>query len=162
MGIYAQWLEKTKNMSEKESQVFWVAYLEEEKNVYLKILANKIDTIQGVLKDVAESYNMDTNTFAGFLDGINDSLETHLDVETLEEDTVLDCKIVYLKLYVNMMEAKADWLYNLPEWDDIYSKEERMKLKKEFDRSKMATSTKVGRNDMCPCGSGKKYKKCCG
>jgi uncharacterized protein YecA (UPF0149 family) len=24
------------------------------------------------------------------------------------------------------------------------------------------TSTKVGRNDPCPCGSGKKYKKCCG
>jgi preprotein translocase subunit SecA len=21
---------------------------------------------------------------------------------------------------------------------------------------------KVGRNDMCPCGSGKKYKHCCG
>ena len=25
-----------------------------------------------------------------------------------------------------------------------------------------ATSKKVGRNDPCPCGSGKKYKKCCG
>ena len=24
------------------------------------------------------------------------------------------------------------------------------------------TRTKVGRNDPCPCGSGKKYKKCCG
>jgi preprotein translocase subunit SecA len=23
-------------------------------------------------------------------------------------------------------------------------------------------NTKVGRNDPCPCGSGKKYKKCCG
>lgn len=23
-------------------------------------------------------------------------------------------------------------------------------------------SKKVGRNDLCPCGSGKKYKKCCG
>ncbi|MBF9000008.1 YchJ family metal-binding protein [Vibrio nitrifigilis] len=23
-------------------------------------------------------------------------------------------------------------------------------------------STKIGRNDPCPCGSGKKYKKCCG
>ena len=23
------------------------------------------------------------------------------------------------------------------------------------------TSTKVGRNDACPCGSGKKFKKCC-
>ncbi|MBI4585332.1 MAG: SEC-C domain-containing protein [Planctomycetes bacterium] len=21
---------------------------------------------------------------------------------------------------------------------------------------------KIGRNDPCPCGSGKKYKKCCG
>jgi len=25
-----------------------------------------------------------------------------------------------------------------------------------------AVSTKVGRNEPCPCGSGKKYKKCCG
>lgn len=25
-----------------------------------------------------------------------------------------------------------------------------------------ATSSKIGRNDPCPCGSGKKYKKCCG
>jgi hypothetical protein len=25
-----------------------------------------------------------------------------------------------------------------------------------------AKSTKVGRNELCPCGSGKKYKKCCG
>jgi preprotein translocase subunit SecA len=23
-------------------------------------------------------------------------------------------------------------------------------------------SDKIGRNDPCPCGSGKKYKKCCG
>lgn len=23
-------------------------------------------------------------------------------------------------------------------------------------------STKINRNDPCPCGSGKKYKKCCG
>ncbi len=25
-----------------------------------------------------------------------------------------------------------------------------------------AASRKVGRNELCPCGSGKKYKKCCG
>ena len=29
-------------------------------------------------------------------------------------------------------------------------------------RSRPASSAKVGRNDPCPCGSGKKYKKCCG
>jgi uncharacterized protein YecA (UPF0149 family) len=26
----------------------------------------------------------------------------------------------------------------------------------------LRTAAKVGRNDPCPCGSGKKYKKCCG
>lgn len=26
----------------------------------------------------------------------------------------------------------------------------------------MVAAAKVGRNDPCPCGSGKKYKKCCG
>jgi uncharacterized protein YecA (UPF0149 family) len=28
--------------------------------------------------------------------------------------------------------------------------------------AKDAEGHKVGRNDPCPCGSGKKYKKCCG
>lgn len=32
----------------------------------------------------------------------------------------------------------------------------------ESDRSEPRRSEKVGRNDPCPCGSGKKYKKCCG
>ena len=30
------------------------------------------------------------------------------------------------------------------------------------EQSKPATSTKVGRNEPCPCGSGKKFKRCCG
>jgi SEC-C motif-containing protein len=30
------------------------------------------------------------------------------------------------------------------------------------EKPQPATSSKVGRNDPCPCGSGKKYKKCCG
>ena len=32
----------------------------------------------------------------------------------------------------------------------------------EGTKKKPAKSDKVGRNDPCPCGSGKKYKKCCG
>ena len=34
------------------------------------------------------------------------------------------------------------------------------KLVKEYPSKKI--ERKVGRNDPCPCGSGKKYKKCCG
>ena len=29
-------------------------------------------------------------------------------------------------------------------------------------REAVTVAKKVGRNDPCPCGSGKKYKKCCG
>jgi len=29
-------------------------------------------------------------------------------------------------------------------------------------KPKPLTVTKIGRNDPCPCGSGLKYKKCCG
>lgn len=32
----------------------------------------------------------------------------------------------------------------------------------ESESAEPAKSTKVGRNETCPCGSGKKYKKCCG
>lgn len=33
---------------------------------------------------------------------------------------------------------------------------------READRQVPARSTKVGRNEPCPCGSGRKFKKCCG
>ena len=35
-------------------------------------------------------------------------------------------------------------------------------LEKALNPPKPLISEKVGRNDRCPCGSGKKHKKCCG
>ena len=62
-----------------------------------------------------------------------------------------------------MVEAKATWLYELPQWDAILTPEKR----KELYKSQKASGTvrkakKIFPNDPCPCGSGKKYKKCCG
>ena len=34
-------------------------------------------------------------------------------------------------------------------------------MKKREVREHFANTAKVGRNDKCPCGSEKKYKKCC-
>ena len=31
-----------------------------------------------------------------------------------------------------------------------------------IERKPIVRKEKIGRNDLCPCGSGKKYKKCCG
>ena len=54
-------------------------------------------------------------------------------------------------------------LYELPQWKEIFSEEELKRLYKEQRESRtVRKEKKVGRNDPCPCGSGKKYKKCCG
>ena len=57
-----------------------------------------------------------------------------------------------------------------PKEQPIVRREVARQLTEGFEGGKMpkksaaatAKSTKVGRNDPCPCGSGKKYKKCCG
>lgn len=43
----------------------------------------------------------------------------------------------------------------------LYSSKVFAKLMLEEKKKQQATVQKVGRNDPCPCGSGKKYKKCC-
>ena len=68
----------------------------------------------------------------------------------------------FKKLYMAMLDAKAKHLYTLPEWDNVFSEAERNAITKEYHQSKQAVSNKVDRNAPCPCGSGKKYKKCCG
>jgi SWIM/SEC-C metal-binding protein len=35
-------------------------------------------------------------------------------------------------------------------------------LEKLLNPPQIVKSKKIGRNDPCPCGSGKKHKKCCG
>ena len=62
-----------------------------------------------------------------------------------------------------MYEAKAPWLYELEEWNEVLPEELRNNIYKEWRASKIfVAEKKVGPNDPCPCGSGKKYKKCCG
>ena len=99
----------------------------------------------------------------GFVDGINDSLKNPYDLETVDNATELVFDIDLEKLYYNMIDAKAQYLYNLPQWDGIFSEEKRKDIRKQYNETKIVRNEqKVGRNDPCPCGSGKKYKKCCG
>ena len=163
MTLYEKWREITEQeRTPQANEAFWKEYFLREKDNYAKILADNQKTLKGPLSEVASSFNMDAVTFTGFLDGINTSLVNEIDLDSLEETTELDIEIDYNKLYFNMLDAKADWLFNLTEWDNILSKEERNTITKEYRVANMAVSNKIGRNDPCPCGSGKKYKKCCG
>lgn len=163
MSLYNEWENHIEQLGTKEQrQKFIQNYLEKEKEAYEKILENKIQSIEGKVKDLASEYGMTPVEFAGFIDGINTSLTEEVNLEDLTEDSEVKLNIEYEKLYWNMLDAKAEWLYNIPAWADILSEERRKEIKKEYNRSKIVVKPKkIGRNDPCPCGSGKKYKKCC-
>ena len=144
-------------------QRFWGSYFQIEKEIYEQLLENPDEEVKGTVKELAEKYGQEVLTMVGFLDGINESLKEPNPIETMDEDTEVSLAFDKEKLYKNMVAAKADWLYGLPQWKAIYSEEELKKMYKEQKESgTIRKEKKIGRNDPCPCGSGKKYKKCCG
>lgn len=51
----------------------------------------------------------------------------------------------------------------VPQWDEVMEEqEEDLTEPPEIPWATHLASPKIGRNEPCPCGSGKKYKKCCG
>ncbi len=164
MSLYDGWLEIAQRERIKpEHEKFWQSYFDEEEKFYDRLLTERDKTFSGALGELAQDFGASAEMFMGFLDGINTSLTTPNKLEEAEFDTQIALPIDFEKLYFNMLEAKADWLIAMPQWEDILPLEERKRITKEFRASKVFTSDEtVGRNDPCPCGSGKKYKKCCG
>ena len=151
-------------LDDKKREELWSGYFAIETGIYEQILSNPAEVVEGTVKELAEKYDTEVLIMTGFLDGINESLKGYENqIETMDENTVVKIEIDPEKLYWNMVEAKAEWLYSLPQWDAILTPEKR----KELYRDQKASGTvrneqKVYPNDPCPCGSGKKYKKCCG
>lgn len=163
--LLEQWRDIAYNESADKGQLkrFWESYFQIEKEIYEQLLTNPDEEVKGTVRELAEKYGQETLTMVGFLDGINESLKEENPIETMEEDTVVSLAFDKERLYKNMVAAKADWLYGLPQWKEIYSEEELKRFYKEQKESgTIRKEKKIGRNDPCPCGSGKKYKKCCG
>ena len=141
---------------------FWNQYLSQEKSIYEDLLTSKTTQIKSTVAEFGEKYNLPPTLVVGFLDGINTSLTEELDLDTFKEDTAFEIQIDLEKLYLNMHKAKAEWLYSIPVWDEILTADQQKAIKKTYNESMtVRKENKVGRNDPCPCGSGKKFKKCC-
>lgn len=164
MSLYNEWDEIAYKIDKQEEyDRFWGEYLPKEKAFYEFLLSNKDLVIEETVSELSDRFQVDVLTVVGFLDGINTSLNEQLPIEEIAEDSTVKLDIDFKKLYYNMLEAKADWLYTLSQWEDILSPQTRKEIKKEYDKSKTyVNENKIGRNDPCPCGIGKKYKKCCG
>ena len=151
-------------LDDKQREQLWTGYFTIEKGIYEQILANPAEVVSGTVKELADKYQTEVLIMTGFLDGINESLKGYENpIETMDENTQVKIEIDPEKLYYNMVEAKAEWLYTLPQWDSILSEEKRKELYKQQKASgTVRKAKKIFPNDPCPCGSGKKYKKCCG
>ena len=159
------WREIAYNQEQTQQQYndFWNAYFLQEKEVYKDILKNYGTVVSGTVEELAKKYDMEVLTMVGFLDGINESLKKENPMDQLTETTEVSLDYEPELLYKNMVAAKAQWLYELEEWNDIITPERQKELYKEEKRSgTIVKEKKIGRNDPCPCGSGKKYKHCCG
>ncbi|MBR5422028.1 MAG: SEC-C domain-containing protein [Lachnospiraceae bacterium] len=167
MTLLEQWHKMAYDTNKKERnnvRKLWDQYFPEEKRIYAELLKNPDEAVKGTVKELAEKYGLSIMFMTAFLDGINESLKEPNPIEEMDEDTEVSLDFDNELLYKNMVDAGADWLYGLPEWDDIFSEEKRAEL---YHEAKIANTVhrdtpKIYPNDPCPCGSGKKYKKCCG
>ena len=148
--LYQQWQNIAYDETADRSQLekFWGTYFQIEKEIYEKLLSNPDEAVKGTVKELAEKFGQEVLTMIGFLDGINESLLIEQDLDAVEEDTVVSLAFDKERLYKNMVAAKADWLYELPQWKEIFSEEE---LKKFYKEQKESTTIrkpkKIGRND---------------
>lgn len=164
MSLYTDWTEMVVDyVKTKGENAFWAEYSKLEKSIYKELLGSHKEIKKITINELAKKYDSTVEFTMGFMDGINDSLKNQYDLETIDADTELVLDLNLETLYFNMLDAKAEYLYTLPQWEGIFSEEKRNEIQKQYRESKIVRNVdKVGRNDECTCGSGKKYKKCCG
>ena len=169
MTYYETWIQRSEKETDQNVYSRYMnLYFVLEKNAYdmiLKAYPDNKELLNGKASELCEKLgfgmkNMDI--FVGFLDGIQTSLNNEIDVTAVEDGTDIALDVDYDKLYYNMRDAKAEWLFKLPSWKNVLTVEQRDKISFEYREANTVRSEKIGRNDPCPCGSGKKYKKCCG
>ena len=163
MTLFEQWKDLIENQREDTFQEFWKEYSDAETKIYSDILDRYDEKIEGTLGELAEKYEVRPIIFMGFLDGIDSSLKNSNDFESFDEDSKVELEIVPETLFYNMLAAGADYLFSLPQWESILGEDKMKEIAKEYKKSKtVVKGKKIGRNEPCPCGSGKKYKHCCG
>jgi len=101
------------------------------------------DLLEVLPKDILEELNTGTIDLkdAAFLDGLVDHI-SRLSLANPRAGQKILPKIIKLKKLINRSLRESD--------PDV-----------QVSATVTRTTARVGRNDACPCGSGKKYKQCC-
>lgn len=164
---YSNFLENSMGGFSSHSEEYDVAVIFDEKSglyaipfyeTFTKIfegedIENKKDCIQYFLtnESIPSSILEKVNAkYSNFMDVINKTMETNLTFEELLNEYKSDFlgKTVYSSATVLYCSSAFSAMF------DVISEEK--------PEQPAIPTKKVGRNEPCPCGSGKKYKNCCG
>ena len=164
MTLFEQWRDLIEKQTDETFKEFWTEYSGAETKIYSAILDNPTEKVSGKIGELAAALDVRPIIYMGFLDGINTSLKGgEIELENLDENSEIELDIDFEKLLYNMLAADAEYLYTLPQWEEVLPADKIKEIVKAFKKSRtVVKGEKIGRNDPCPCGSGKKYKKCCG
>lgn len=148
-------------------------------------LVSREEFIEYLRKLLKHQKNGTESDLASIIQGViidNKLFEMMDDVQMLYDNGRIDESIVgkydsfvdfmydysYIRDSVSYIDDAIEELYRWPMFEktkeDKLEEEKRLKeLEAEFNKITQndRTDEKIGRNDPCPCGSGKKYKKCC-
>ena len=128
MALFKDWQDfADKKSAEPGAEQYWTQYFLREKDFYEKLLKGEAPK-SGTVQALADHFGVDIIEMTGYLDGINESLKAENDLENMTAETEVSLDYEPEKLYYNMVGAKAEWLYKLPQWDSILTEEKRKEL----------------------------------
>ncbi len=164
MSLYQEWEKLLHEQTDATFEKFWEEYSKAEIAIYTHLLTEKKTKWETSIDEICNQFEIRPVMAMGFLDGIQTSLTNEeMKLDNIKENDTFTLNIDFEKLFYNMIGAKADHLYSIDAWADVLSEDKRASIYKDYKRDNIVVGTKApGRNEPCPCGSGKKYKKCCG
>lgn len=135
--------------------------------------ARNIKEVKAFEKYMKKTHGTDNDSLEELMDEVLDILRDETDIESYFEDIaeMIDFnnkaeKNTFRNRFMRMAINVPTWYlkgHSIAEADRLYGTDYNIYLKEEVGQVySMATKRKIGRNEPCPCGSGKKYKHCCG
>lgn len=120
-SLLNQWRDKINDtsMPQKDMELFWNKFCEDEKKCYQKLLNIQKHPILGTVESFAKMFDVDLITFIGFLEGLNDCLKNPNSMDDLTTQTIIILDYNAELLYKKMKESDFD----VSIWDNsIYNK----------------------------------------
>lgn len=133
MELLEKWRNKAYDLSKTQNDIdnFWNEYYKQETKFYNTLLRINEHPILDTLENFANKFKVDIVTMIGLVDGINDSLKTPNNLETLTKNTIVTLDYDAEKLYKSCVDAQATHITSLSIWDEILPDRDKLISKKD-------------------------------